>query len=133
MLLFCTNINDFFSDKLKNVSTDPIIQSYIVSVLVKYKKNDLNYSKESLTILYSEAKNTANFHRFQSLGDFIFFCNTLYPEHLNNASPDYYHSIGRLSYYSCYRLMNKEWKVFENMADELITLSLKTRKIIQNI
>lgn len=125
------NLNSFFSIKLENLKCDDDTKAYIVSVLSKYKNSLGDYSKDSLTLLYAEAKFKQDFYTFQNIGDWLFFCNTLYPEHLSNASMDYYHSIGQLSYYSCYKLINKQWKLYEKMADEFTNLSTSTRNIIR--
>lgn len=124
-------LNKFFAIELENLKCDGDTRAYIVSVLDKFKAATADYSKDSLTLLYAQAKFTQDFNIFQNIGDWLFFCNTLFPEHLNNASKDYYYSIGQLSYYSCYRLINKQWKLYERMADDFIYLSNSTRTIIR--
>lgn len=131
METFHGNLNSFFNKQLEELNCDNNTKAYIVSVLEKFKTNALDYSKDSLTLLYSEAKFRQDFYTFQNIGDWLFFCNTLFPEHLNNASPEYYQSIGRLSYYSCYKLINYQWKLYEKMADEFIYLSQNTRVMIR--
>lgn len=125
------DLNSFFSTQLKNLKCDDDTKAYIISVLSRFKSSSVDYSKESLTVLYAEAKFRQDFYTFQNIGDWLFFCNTLFPEHFSNASSDYYYSIGRLSYYSCYKLINKQWKLYEKMADEFVYLSSSTRNIIR--
>lgn len=124
------NLTEFFSIKLENLKCDYDTRAYIVSVLERFKTASTDYSKDSLTLLYADAKFRQDFNTFQNIGDWLFFCNTLFPEHLNKASRDYYHSMGRLSYYSCYKLINRQWKLYEKMADEFVYLSHSTRNII---
>jgi hypothetical protein len=128
---FNYNLNTFFSNQLENLKCDYDTRAYIVSVLDRFKTISADYSKESLTVLYAEAKFKQDFYTFQNIGDWLFFCNTLFPEHLNNASQDYYYSMGRLSYYSCYKLIDRQWKLYEKMADEFVYLSHSTRHIIR--
>ena len=125
------NLNTFFSNKLENLQCDDDTRAYIVSVLERFKTASTDYSKDSLTLLYAEAKFRQDFYTFQNIGDWLFFCNTLFPEHLNKASQEYYHTIGQLSYYSCYKLINCQWKLYERMADEFVYLSHSTRNIIR--
>lgn len=127
------NLNDFFMQELTSLNCKNDTKAYIVSILSKYKSPSFDYSKESITLLYSKAMYEQDFLTFQNIGDWLFFCKTLYPEHLNSASEDYFHSLARLSYYSCYKLINKKWILYENLADEFIDLTESTRKIIQKI
>lgn len=125
------NLATFFSNELEDLQCDEDTRAYIVSILQRFKNASLDYSKDSLTLLYADAKFRQDFYTFQNIGDWLFFCNTLFPAHLNNASPDYYHSLGQSSYYSCYRLINRQWKLYEKMADEFIYLSYSARNIIR--
>lgn len=125
------SLNTFFSTQLENLECDDDTRAYIVSVLDRFKTASTDYSKDSLTLLYADAKFKQDFYTFQNIGDWLFFCNTLFPEHLNKSSQDYYYAIGQLSYYSCYRLINRQWKLYEKMADQFIYLSHSTRDIIR--
>lgn len=127
MLIMNKNFNIFLSTQLQALGCDHDTKSYIIGIFDKYKNISIDYSKDSLTILYADAKYKQDFYTFQNIGDWLFFCNSLFPEHLNKASADYYHSIGRLSYYSCYNLINKQWKLYEQLADNFIVLSEETR------
>lgn len=125
------DLNNFFSKELERLDCDDTTKAYIVSIFTKYKHSEFDYSKESITLLFADAKKTHNFALHQTLGDWLFYSFALYPEHLNNASPEYYRSVGQLSYYSCYRLMNRQWKLFENLADGFDDLSYGARIAIR--
>ena len=125
-------LNKFFSAELENLKCcDNDTRAYIVSILDKFKSAINDYSKDSLTIKYAEARYTQDFYTFQNIGDWLFFTNSLFPEHLKNASKEYYYSIGQLSYYSCYNLTGKKWKLYQQMADMFPILSSETGKIIR--
>jgi len=125
------NLNAFFDQQLGALRCDDDTRAYITSIFNKFLDSTFDYSKESITLIYAEATYNQDFFTFQNIGDWIFFCNTLYPEHLKNASNNYYCSLGRSSYYSCYKLINRQWKLYENLADEFIPLSQSARKIIR--
>lgn len=125
------NLNTFFSNQLEHLKCDYDTRAYIVSVLDRFKTISADYSKDSLTLRYAEAKFSQDFNKFDNLGSWIFYCDVFFPEHLNKASKDYYYSMGRLSYYSCYKLINRQWKLYEQMADLFPILSSETRKIIR--
>lgn len=123
------NINNYFTKILNNISYDENVKSYIVSIFSKYKTSHYDLSKDSITIQYSIARSNNNFEKFQTIGDWLFFTNAIFPETLNDASKDYYYSIGRLSYFNCYRII-KQFKIYELLADDFVILSKQSGKII---
>jgi len=125
------NLNNFFYEVFDELKCQPDTKAYIVSIFTKYKAADFDLSKDSITLTYAQAKDKRDFMIFQNLGDWIFFSQSFLPEHLNNASKEYYQSIGRLSYYSCYQIINKQWKLFEELSDNFIPLERVTRSILQ--
>lgn len=126
------SLNDYFSEELSELQIDDELKAYIVSIFSKYKSSQHDLSKQSLTIEYSSARFEGSFFKFQNLGDYLFFTNVFYPESLNEASKDYYHSIGQMSYYSCYRII-RSWRIYEQLADRFVDLSDETRVIIQKL
>jgi hypothetical protein len=130
VLVIENNLNIYFSNQLERLKTDDIVRAYIVSVLTKYKNTNEDYSKESLTLKYIEAKNRQEFRSFQDLGDYIFFASSIFPESLNNASMEYYYGLGQSSYHYCYILIQRKLPILERLADEFIELTNHTREII---
>lgn len=110
---------------------DETVKSYIVSIFSKYKTVYYDLSKDSITIQYGLAKQNNNFEKFQSIADWLFFANALFPESLNAASKDYYYSIGQLSYFNCYRII-RQFTIYEVLADNFASLSEQSGKIILN-
>ena len=68
-------------------------------------------------MLFAQARSKNDFSIYQNIGDWVFFSNTLAPSHLKNASKDYYDTVAKLSYYSCYKITNRQWKLFEELSD----------------
>jgi hypothetical protein len=106
---------EYFSYLTKNLKYSQELNSYILSVLIEIKRKD--FSKDSLTLKYIEAQKAYNFELYQNLGDWILFCQVQMPGHLKNADDKYYHAIAQNCYYSCYKILNKQWKLFEELAD----------------
>lgn len=121
------NLNDFFSEVLTDLSCERETQSYIVSVFCKYKSSSFDLSNQSLTILYSIGKSKMDFNTFQNIGDWIMFCGSLTPGSLKDASEDYYNQLAQISYYNCFRIINKKWVLFEELSDNFVEI----RKEIQ--
>ena len=130
MELFTGTVNSFFQKELSVLKCDPVVRAYIVGVLSDFKTSKIDYSKNSITSVYSEASFNNDFIKFQSIADWLFLCSSLYPEHLNGASIDYYYSIGQVSYYKCYKLLNRQLLVYEAMSDLFIPLVKNVRKTI---
>lgn len=124
-----TDLNLFFFDELKKLDCNYTTKAYIVNMLCRFNHSTTDLSKESITLLYAQAKYRQDFNIFDNIGSWIFFCNTFYPEHLNNASQDYYYSIGKSSYYSCYNIINRKWKLYKELSERFAELSEDMRKI----
>lgn len=127
-------IYELFEVKINNLSSTPETRSYILGVFSNIKSPDL--SNNSITLKFSEAKFSYKFEKFQELADWLLFCQTFFPEHLQYTSKDYINAIAQNSYYYCYKLINKQWKCFEELADRFpeitnnLQSSLHTKKVI---
>jgi hypothetical protein len=129
------NITNFFEELLNDLQCQRDTKAYIVSIYGKYKSAEFDLSKDSVTLLFAQARNKQDFLAYQNLGDWIFFANTIAPNHLRHASKDYYDTIARLSYYSCYRIINRQWKLFEELSDNFLVLEsqVKNKLLSQNL
>jgi hypothetical protein len=125
---FHRNISSFFDELLNDLHCQNDTKAYIVSIYGKYKTAEFDLSKDSVTLLFAQARSKQDFLCYQNLGDWIFFANTIAPQHLHHASKDYYDTVARLSYYSCYKLINRQWKLFEELADDFLTLEEQVKK-----
>jgi len=127
------NVNSFFEDLLSDLNCRNDTKAYIISIYGKYRTSSYDLSKDNITLQFSQAKTKQDFSTYQNLGDWIFFVNTIAPQHLNNASKNYYDTIARLSYYSCYRLINREWALFEELADDFLFLEERVKNKIPKL
>jgi hypothetical protein len=127
------NITIFFEDLLNDLKCQQDTKAYIVSIYGKYKGAENDLSKYSITDVFSQARAKQDFLTYQNLADWIFFINTVAPQHLKFASKDYYDNVARASYYTCYRMINREWKLYEELADRFINLTGQVKKKLQKI
>ena len=123
MICQLISIEDFFIQKMQDAPCQEATKAYIVNTFVGFKRtqsgnefNALDLSDKSITIEYHRAQMESNFERYQQIGDWILFSSAMFPESFV-VSSDYYDSIARLSYYKCYQIVNKQWKLFEELAD----------------
>jgi len=132
MRQFFNSIENYFNETLQTLPCENATKAYIVSIYTKYRSAEHDLSKDSLTLLFAQAKEKQDFMSFQNIGDWIFFANTIAPDHLVNASSDYYHTLARISYYSCYRIIHKQWKLFEELSDNFILLESEAKRLLHH-
>lgn len=120
-------ISSFFDELLFDLECQHDTKAYIISIYGKYKTIEFDLSQDSVTLLFAQARQKQDFLTYQNLGDWIFFANTMAPGHLKFASKNYYDTIARLSYYSCYKLINRQWKLFEELADDFLILEERVK------
>jgi len=112
-----SDIVKFFEEKLEDLQCQYETRSYIISIYGKYRFSDFDLSQDSITLLFSQARFKQDFLIYQNIGDWLFFIKSMAPQHLNNASEEYYDTIARLSYSACYKLINRQWRLFEELSD----------------
>lgn len=127
------NVNKFFEEILTGLECQSDTQAYIISIYGKYKSAEFDLSKDSITLQFAQARSKQDFLTYQNLGDWIFFSNTLAPSHLKYASKEYYDTVARVSYYSCYKLINKQWKLFEELSDNFLSLENQVKNKLETI
>ena len=125
------NVHNFFEELLNDLNCQQDTKAYIVGIYGKYKSTAADLSKDSISALFSQARDKHDFLSYQNLADWIFFSNTLAPHHLRFASKDYYDTVARVSYYTCYRLINRQWKVFEELSDNFLLLEAQAKKKLE--
>ena len=121
------NITQYFDELLIDLDCQRDTKAYIVSIYGKFKSARFDLSKDSITLRFAQARSNQDFLTYQNLGDWIFFANTIAPDHLRFASKEYYDTVARLSYYSCYKLINRQWKLFEELSDNFNVLETQVK------
>lgn len=116
---------DWFDEATANLKCSAEARAYIINVLSTFKSSNGDLSNESIVLEYAHAKQTGKFEEFQTIGDWVLFVETIYPESIQD-NKDVVETIGRCSYYACHRLLNRSWRVYEELADELPKLACAT-------
>lgn len=106
----------YFKPVIDKLAYSGELNSYLLNLLIHINKSK-NFSKDSLTLKYIEAQQNHNFDLYQAIGDWILFCQVYVPQHLNGAEEKYYNALAQNSYYSCYIILKRQWKLFEELAD----------------
>lgn len=131
VLVTSNSLNAYFDKQLEPLDNSELLKAYVVGTLSKYEQATFDYSKSSLTLVFRHAKSKMDFIAFQNLGDWVLTCTIMFPEHLHDASQEYYSSLAQHSYDYCYKLINKKLDVYAIIADEFIPLTQQARTLIQ--
>lgn len=111
------NLHDLFDEIIDIPTCEKKTKAYIVSIFSDINSNK-DLSKDSITLLYNKALEEYSFEIFQNIGDWLFFTKSMFPKALKHASMEYYNAIASSSYYKCYIIMNRQWLIFEELADQ---------------
>lgn len=131
-MLICEDLDAFFIEVFSDLNCRPDTRAYLINLYSHFNSTVNDLSQYNITILHLQARHNNNFCDHQKIADYIFFIKTVLPEYFNSSN-DYYENIARLSYYSCYKLINRQWPLFEQLADDFRILELEARKRINQL
>lgn len=121
-------LDNWFDEQLHGLKYNANTKAYIVGVLSKFDcSNDM--SNQSIVIAFHDAKINGDFVRFQKIGDWVLWADIFNPEYIHD-NKEIIQTIGRMSYYTCHRILQKQWRVYEELADELPSLTTQVRSCL---
>jgi hypothetical protein len=133
VVIVVEDLNTVFDQLSQELSCDQETKAYIAGVFSKYRTTTFDLSKQNITLTYAQAHFQQDFLTFQTIGDWLLFAESLFPESLHSASEDYFFNLGRLSYGSCYRLINRRWRLYEELSDQFIPLTYQMRETLHKL
>lgn len=110
-----TRLDEWFAYQLSDLRCGRETRAYVVNVLAGHIDD---MSHESVVLAYHDAALTGNFATFQRIGDWSLWVSAIHP-HQNQGQRDLVETFGRLSYFACHRIMRGQWRLYEELADEL--------------
>jgi hypothetical protein len=122
-----TRPSDWFSSQLKHLRCSEDAKAYIVGVMVGYTKPRHDMSKSSIVLEFDNARLTGDFVAFQTIGDWTLWMSSIVPK-TDKSQRELVERFGRLSYYECYRLLKKQWRLYEELADDLPSIIYEIRQ-----
>ena len=124
-------LDSWFADRLHGMRRKPETVAYIAGVLKSLAKprelDDL--SKRSVVLEFAYARETGDLATFQRIGDWVLWVNIVMPESLEGTR-EAVESVGRQSYYTCHRILRGQWRVYEELADDLPTIARSARHML---
>lgn len=109
---------DWFDRRLRHVRCGRDTRAYLTSLMTERLTATGDMSDESVVLAYHDARNQGRFEDFQRIGDWVVWTGIIVPAY-HDEHGEVYESIGRLSYYACYRILQRQWTLYEELADEL--------------
>ena len=127
-LIGVSALDAWFADRLHGLQYSAETIAYVAGVLKALSRpsDEDVFANRSIVLAYRDAVATGSFTEFQRIGDWVLWAQVVVPEHVA-PHRELVQSIGRLSYYTCHRILMGKWRVYEELADELPTLARHVR------
>jgi len=110
-------VHSYFAECFQTLPASPVARAYLTGLFTQQAVNPIDYSKASLVLTYAQVRSVRDLETLQAVGDWVLWVDTMLPAH-QATYREAAQSIGRASYYRCYRLV-REWRVYEELADTL--------------
>lgn len=129
MMDIVKGLDAWFAERLQGLNYRPETVAYVAGVLKAQANPKMHecMAGRSIVLAYIDAKEKGDFVEYQRIGDWVLFVNVILPESIQHER-EAVTTIGRLSYYSCHRLIRYKWDLYEELADELPSLAMHVRR-----
>jgi hypothetical protein len=109
---------DWFEKRLADIPCTRETRTYIAGVMMKYVvSNNDNLCDRSIVLAWAEARDSHDIVKFQRLGDWILWSASLVPQSFDSLG--IVQAVGQQSYDACYRLLRRQWKLYDELASDL--------------
>lgn len=110
----------WFVERLESLPQSPEVKAYAIGVLQRFVVSTVDdMSNQSLVMAFIDAQASGDFVKFQRLGDWTLWHMSCAP----NIETAVVESMGRMSYEACHRILKRQWRVYEELANDLPTLT----------
>jgi hypothetical protein len=106
-----SDLRSWFFSAVKDAPVSDMARVYVIDVMARPERVDM--STESIVLARAKA---VTFVDHQRIGDWALWIGAFHPTHEHIQVTE---AIGRMSYHSCYRLLGRRLRVYEELADQL--------------
>lgn len=119
-LITVSRLDHWLAERLRTLRVGDDTRAYVIGVLDRYQHNaePIDMSRESIVLAFYDARLRGDFAAFQRIGDWTLWVSSVQPTR-ERSQRNVLETFGRLSYYSCHRIMRGQWGLYEELADEL--------------
>lgn len=128
-MLVVSGLDAWFAERLKDTGLRVETTAYVTGVLSRRRWEAADMSNESIVQAFQNARSTGGFAAYQRIGDWVLFVSTVMPNAMRTEQ-EAIQTIGQLAYLSCYRLINRKWDVYEELADQLPLVARRVRHML---
>ena len=114
-LFVASSLINYF-DQILDINCERSTKAYIVKTLSKPTKE----YQHSIALAFSQAQSTHRFESYQAIGDWILIRNSIIAP--KEEYQELHYVVGSICFYHCYKLLNREWKLYEELADNLSSI-----------
>lgn len=122
-----TRLDSWFAEVLQDVRCSADTRAYVTGVLASFKTTQQMLDPSaSIVVSFANARRSGEFSAFQRLGDNVLwlgaFCHQAIGDH------ELVETIGRSAYFSCYKILDRKWRCYEELADTLPSIIFDVRR-----
>lgn len=132
MEILQNSLDKVILDATKEINCQLDTKAYIQSIFKEYIVTNNDLSRNSITMIYLEAKLEYNFSAFKNIGDWLLYTKTLFPQ-AQMSQNSYYDIIAKDSYLMCYKILNQKWPLFFELSQQYIELSKQLQIKIKSL
>lgn len=131
MMDIIVGLDSWFTERLQHMKHRPETIAYVAGVLKAMSRplsvDDM--SDRSIVLEFAYARESGDFAAFQRIGDWVLWVDIVMPDAFNGTR-EAIESVGRQSYYACHRILRGQWRVYEELADELPKIASSARHML---
>lgn len=121
-----TRLDDWFIERLANIDYSEMAKAYVAGVLSSVKTTSVFSRHESLVLAFDTAKRTNSFELFQRIGDWVMWAEVMDPDIIEEHR-SVTEATAQLSYYACSKILQNQWPVYVELANNLPELVVAVR------
>lgn len=120
-------LDSWFAEVLREVRCSDDTRAYVTGVLAGFKTTQQMLDPSaSIVVLFADARRSGEFSAFQRLGDNVLWLGAFCHEAIDDHK--LIETIGRSAYFSCYTLLGRRWRCYEELADTLPSIIFDVRR-----
>lgn len=121
-------LDAWFLERLTGLQYRPETIAYIAGVLktLGHPGPEDDMSGRSIVLAYLDAVERGDFVAFQRIGDWVLWSDVVLPGSIKH-SREIVHAVGQRSYRSCHRILQGQWALYEELANDLPQIVLHVR------
>jgi hypothetical protein len=118
-------VDEWFVERLRHLECSAEASAYVAGVLrsMVRPKAGIELSDRSIVLAFRDAG--VDFGQLQSIGDWVLWAETFAPGSI--SAREAVDAVAQEAYFRCFRLSRGQWAVYEELANDLPKIVVRTR------